>query len=140
MRFARMQFRCSGGLALALVCSVSAQAQELRPAPAYLTDMFAQVYAAETLAQWCPTVSVNGDQVQSTWLAIFERLDADGYDIEREDGGMRDPSQKIDAAINAWAAKRGLSEASSIDSVCRAAETEMAERSAIGSFLRKSAG
>lgn len=118
----------------------AAHAQELRPAPAYVSDMFAHVYAAETLAQWCPSVSVDSKQVQEAWVKVFARLDAEGFDVEREDAGMRDPSQEIGEAVEAWANKRNLSEASEISQVCRAAEAEMAEKTQIGRFLERNAG
>ncbi len=117
-----------------------AQAADKRPAPGYLSDMFAQVYAAETLAHWCPTVAVNPDSVEKAWLEVFERLDADGFDAMREDNRMDDPSDAIGAAVEIWARKRSLTEASEPSDVCRAADQEIAERTLIGSFLKRTAG
>ncbi|MEM8579953.1 MAG: DUF5333 family protein, partial [Pseudomonadota bacterium] len=111
-----------------------------RPAPAYLSDMFAQVYAAETLAHWCPTVSVDADGVEKAWLKVFARLDEDGFDGTPGAAGMADPSDAIGAAVADWAEKRRLTNASEVSQVCRAADKEIAERTLIGSFLRRTAG
>lgn len=134
------QISLAAGLGVLACVATSARAEQLRPAPAYFSNMFAYVYAAETLAQWCPSVSVDDARIQSTWLAIFERLEAEGYDVNRKDAGIKDPSEEIGAAVQRWADKRNLSEASEISAVCKAAEAEMAERTAVGQFLKRSAG
>ncbi len=117
-----------------------AHAAEKRPAPGYLSEMFAQVYAAETLARWCPTVSVDADGVETAWLKVFARLDADGFDGAPGNPGMSDPSDAIGAAVANWAERRKLTDASEVSDVCRAADQEIAERTLIGSFLRRTAG
>lgn len=127
-------------LIAALAACGAAQADETRPAPRYVSDMFAYVYTAEALAEWCPSVSVNSKRVEQAWLQVFGRLEADGFDVERLGASMEGSSDAIGAAVEAWAARRNLSDITEAAQICRAAETEMAEGTAIGRLLQRSAG
>jgi len=125
----------AGLISLCLLAG-AAQAGDLRPAPAYVTEMFTAVYAAETLAKWCPAVAVDEARVEASWQVVFVQLGRDGFDMSRADGGFVDPTGDVTREVEAWADLRMLDESSSTAEVCAAADLEMTGATTIGGFLK----
>ena len=121
--------------AIALVCGQGvAVADAARPAPDYFVRAVMETTTAQALARACPDISVNPATISVASGRVLEQLQADGFDAETDDLGMQDPSEAIRAYQDAFVRKHDLDGADTAR-VCATARAEMAEGTAIGSYL-----
>lgn len=113
----------------------AAEAVELKPAPDYFVETVVATTTAQQLALSCAALSLNPPVVQQATSEVLSRLEADGFDVGRTDGGMDDPSDRFTALQQAFLQKHGLREGIDEASVCRAGMAEINEGSEIGSYL-----
>jgi hypothetical protein len=129
----------SGALGLAVTAALlaagAAQAQDLKPAPAYYLDAVVAFTAAEALARSCSTVSVDPVQATAESGRLLDQLRADGFDTTRADAGMEDPTEALNARLTGLMEKHGLAAGATEAQVCAAARAEMAEGGMLAGFL-----
>ena len=113
----------------------AAEEVELKPAPDYFVETVVATTTAQQLALSCRALSLNPPVVQQATSEILARLEEDGFDVERADGGMDDPSDRFTALQQAFLEKHGLSEGIDEASVCRAGLAEINEGTEIGGYL-----
>lgn len=125
----------------ALLVALPAGAQELRPAPGYFVTAVVEVMAAQQIANGCPALSLDVDAVREGTGALMDRLQSDGFDTSREDAGMLPSREAFAVEQQAFMDKHGFVEGEITSSnVCAAGRAEIAEGSAIGSYLVESQG
>jgi len=116
--------------------TTSADDADLRPAPDFFVDSLVAVTTAQQLARFCTDLSVDPEAVRVGTAEVIERLESDGFDTSRPDGGMLLPQEQIITMQDAFADKHGLSEDEvTEDIVCAAGRAEIAAGSTMGRYL-----
>ncbi len=108
---------------------------ELRPAPDYFVEAVVASTTAQQIARACDTLSLDPPKVQNMTAEILRRLQDDGFDIERADGGMLESQEKFAAEQVKFMAKHDLQGIISSDMICAAGQIEIEEGTAIGGLL-----
>lgn len=123
--------------AIACIAACPAWAEEaaLRPAPDWFVETVVAVTTAERLALSCARLSLEGQTVHEATTAVMVRLEEEGFDTTREDGGMQPSTDAFAALQAAFVAKHGLAGETTEELVCAAGFAEMAEGTEIGGYL-----
>ncbi len=128
-----MRFAVIGILAAAPV--FAQDAGELRPAPDWFVEAVVAVTTAEQLARSCAALSLEGQTVHEATTAVMVRLEEDGFDTARPDGGMEPSAEAFRERQEAFMDKHGLTGEITVAMVCAAGRAEIAEGSVIGGYL-----
>ena len=108
---------------------------ELRPAPDYFVAAVVASTTAQQLAVSCDTLSLDPPKVQTLTANVLEKLDEDGFDISRADGGMLAPDDRFELLQQAFMLKHDLTGVITSEMVCAAGLAEIAEDTPIGRLL-----
>ncbi|WP_425090621.1 DUF5333 family protein [Tropicimonas sp. S265A] len=117
-----------------VVMTATAQAADLRPAPAYYTETVFAVTMAEALAQGCGQVGINFGAIQERMTMLEAQLEEDGFSTETPFNQMIDPSATFGAMQRDFLARYPIEGAGS-EAVCGAAASEISQETLIGSLL-----
>jgi len=118
-------------LMLLLVTAAPLSAQD-RDAPDYYLDEIVAVTTAQQLAEFCADVEFVVARAVESSGDLVARLAADGYDTQSPTLGMMAAPDRILERQQAFMDKHDMT---TDNPACKAAETEMAENSAIGRYL-----
>lgn len=111
---------------------------EVKPAPQYFVDALFASTAAQQVALFCPSLSIEPIAAQNQSETILAKLDQDGFDTTQEDLGMADISDTVAGLSTAFMARHGL-DGVGADKVCDAGRAEIADASYIGALLIEAA-
>jgi len=106
-----------------------------RPAPEYFLQMVLATTTAQQLALACPSLSFEIVSASRDSGAVLSQLEADGFDGDLLEEQMVDPTPIFEARQAAFLAKHGLTEGAAQERVCAAGVAEIADGSAIGTYL-----
>ena len=121
-------------VALIIALSAGAALAEDREAPAYYLDEIVAVTTAQRLADFCADVDFAIERAVENSGLLIERLEADGFDTGTATLGMKPSGAEILKRQDAFMAKHDMS---LDDPACRAAKIEIAEKTAIGGYLKE---
>ena len=118
---------------VAILAAVPALA-ETRPMPDYFVSALVATSAAQALALSCSELSVDPVAIVKASEALFDKLEADGFDPNDPSAGMDNGDAKLGAAQQVFMDKYQLDGATG-DAVCAAGRAEMSEGTEIGALL-----
>ena len=113
----------------------AAEEIELRPAPVYFIAATIASTTAQEVARGCPALSLDPPKVQALSERVLARLQEDGFDISRADGGMLPTAMAFSEAQQTFLLKHGLTGVITTDLVCAAGRAEIAEGTELGNLL-----
>ncbi len=113
----------------------SAEEADLRPAPDWFVAAVVNLTTAEQLVRSCPSLSLDGQAAQAHTAEVLARLDAEGFDTSRPDGGMAPSREAFVELQAAFVARHGLEGDVTEEMVCAAGRAEIADGTGIGGFL-----
>lgn len=113
----------------------SQEQAELPPAPGYFIEAVVATTTAQQLIRYCQGIRLDIEAVQDATHQVMMRLNSDGFDISRPDGGMSGAQERIETAQKEFMLKHGLEGVITNEMVCAAARTEIADDTLVGSLL-----